>query len=425
MSRVTRREILRTAAAAATTLTIIPPHVLGGPGHTPPSETITRASIGVGAQGFRRMLENKEGEPPVLLAVCDLDKNHLKRAMEKAGPKCHGYSDFRRVLDRKDIDTVHIATPDHWHALITVAAAQAGKDILCEKPMTHTVREGDAVIAAVKRNNRVLHVNTQGRHLWTRHRKLVASGLLGSPLTVYLGPSTGFDWKLKEWTGLTDLVAQPVPADLDYDFWLGPAPLKPYHPHRVHGTFRGYWDYAGGGLMDMGQHYLDPVQYFLGKDDTGPVEVAALAPPQHPDAAGLWGRITLTYADGDTIILDSGEWDGCPAEPRPMIEGPKGKVFGGRRGNQTDPPGLWQQVEKLPDPPKLIPFEDAVKLRQSTNGDKPNAEQGHRSATLLHLATIALRTGRKITWDPAKQQILNDPAASELLDPHMRAPWHL
>jgi predicted dehydrogenase len=412
-------------AAVAGGLIIVPRHVLGGDGHMPPSEVLTRASIGVGAQGFRRMLENKEGQPPALLAVCDLDKNHLKRAMEKAGPKCAGYHDFRRVLERKDIDSVHIATPDHWHALITVAAAQAGKDILCEKPMTHTVREGDAIIEAVKRNKRVLHVNTQGRHLWVRHRKLVTSGLLGWPLTVYLGPSTGFDWKLKQWAGRTDLDAQPVPAELDYDFWLGPAPKKPYHPHRVHGTFRGYWHYAGGGLMDMGQHYIDPVQYFLGKDDTGPVEVEAIAPPQHEDAAGPWGRITMKYDDGCTVILDSGEWDGCPEEPRPMIEGPKGKVFGGRRGNQTEPAGLWQQLEKLPDPPKLIPFDEAVKLRRFDGGDKPNAEQGHRSATLLHLATIAVRTGRRIKWDAVAQQIVGDVRAVEMLQSPMRRPWRL
>src|SRR5262249_39246777 len=139
----------------------------------------------------------------------------------------------REVMDRQDIDTVHIATPDHWHALITIAAAQSGKDIFCEKPMTRFIREGQAVIAAVNRRGRVIQHNTYGRGNWQKYRKLVAGGLLGTPLTVYMAPATGYDFKVRAWSGRTDLRPQPVPAHLDYEMWLGPAPFKPYHPHRV------------------------------------------------------------------------------------------------------------------------------------------------------------------------------------------------
>ena len=134
-------------------------------------------------------------------------------------------------------------------------------------------------------------------------KKAVQNGLFGWPLKVTLNASTGFDWKFR-WVGRTDLVPQPVPSELDYNLWLGPAPFKPYHPHRVHGTFRGYWDYDGGGLGDMGQHYLDPVQYILGKDNESPIEIEADAPAQNADAVGTFRRIRMKYADGCEIILD-------------------------------------------------------------------------------------------------------------------------
>jgi predicted dehydrogenase len=225
-----------------------------------------------------------------LLAVCDVDSKHLEAAVKAGGPDVKGYRDFREVLARKDIDIVHIPTPPHWHALISIAAAKAGKDIWCEKPMSRTIAEGEAVKAAIAKYKRIFRLNT-----WFRFeggfygmgvpvrpiKKTVQNGLLGWPLTVMLSGTTGFDWKQNQWCGRTDLTPQPVPPELDYDMWLGPAPKKPYHPHRVHATFRGYWDYDGGGLGDMGQHYLDPVQYILGKDNESPtaIEVDTAASP--------------------------------------------------------------------------------------------------------------------------------------------------
>jgi len=371
--------------------------------------------------------ENKAGELPGTLAVCDCDRNHLANALKKAGRGCKGYSDWREVLNRTDIDTIHVATPPHWHALMCIAAAECGFDVLGEKPMTHTIYEGRQLADTVQRYGRIYHVNTFFRYSnYYRYgaskmlRKLVQSGILGKPLTVRVSRQNGFNWKLHEWSGKPNLTPQPVPEVLDYDMWLGPAPVKPYHPHRVHQSFRGYWDYDGGGLTDMGQHYLDPVQYFLGKDDTSPVEVSAVAPwPPHPDAVGLWERVTMKYADGDTLILVSGEWGQDDPPGLPFIEGPNGKVYDNYR---TDPPGLFEEVEDLPDPPAMLDFEEAVKTRRKS---ALNEEVAHRSCTLVNLAAIAIRIGRPLKYDPVKEQFIGDEQANRLIHVPMRSPWHL
>lgn len=427
-SRITRRAFIKSAAATTAAFSIVPRHVLGGPGHTPPSEVITRAVIGTGGMGMAgHVTRNQPGKPPVTLAVCDVDQNHLAAALEKAGPGCQGYSDWRRVLERTDIDTIHIATPPHWHALMAIAAAQAGFDILGEKPMTHTIHEGIRLAEEIERYGRIYQVNTHFRFQnyyqygsTRRLKKLVNSGLLGKPITARVGSAQGFNWKITQWSGRQNLSPQPVPAELDYNMWLGPAPEKPYHPHRVHGSFRGYWDYDGGGLTDMGQHYLDPVQYILGKDDTGPVEISTTAPwPQHPDAVGLWESVKLRYSDGDTILIHSGEWGPKPPVGEPFLEGPQGKVFA---NYQTDPPGLFDQLDDVPDPEPLIDFETAVRTRQKTGGNQGPA---HRSCSLVNLAIIAIRTGRTIRWDPVRQEVIADRQAQRLVAQPMRAPWTL
>ena len=425
---LTRRQFLGHAGAAAAAFSIVPRHVLGGPGRTAPSDVITRAVIGTGGMGTGgHVTVNKEGQPPRTLAVCDVDAGRAQRAQKKAARGCDAYGDFRRVLERKDIDTIHIATPPHWHALISIAAVQAGKDVICEKPLTRFIAEGRVVADAVERYGRVLQVGTYvrfgswyGRGRCSDIRKMIAHGLLGKPITVRITKRQGFNWKVKQWSGRHALEPQAVPSALNYDMWLGPAPVKPYHRHRTHGSFRGYWDYDGGGLSDMGQHYIDPVQYFLGKDDTSPVEVEAYAPwPPHPDAVGMWGRVVLTYDDGDRIILESGEWGEQEEAKHAAIEGPKGKIF--RRG-QTDPPGLFEAARRLPDPPRLVSFHTAVRTRQQPGG---NAAVASRSATLLHLANIAIRTGRKLRFDPAAERFVGDDEANRFVSVPMRAPWHL
>jgi len=418
----TRRTFLKTSIASLATLSIVPRHVLGGANFTPPSETLTRAVIGTGGMGMGHV--KSINTSCKLLAVCDVDETHLQNALKGAGPDVKGYRDFREVLERKDIDIVHVPTPPHWHAIISIAAAKAGKDVWCEKPMTRTIGEGEAVVAAMKKYKRMFRLNTWFRFQDNFYglgtpvkpvRKAVVHGLLGWPLKVTLSRTTGFDWKF-QWVGRTDLTPQPVPANLDYDFWLGPAPVKPYHPHRVHSTFRGYWDYDGGGLGDMGQHYLDPVQYILGKDNESPVEVEADAPPQHPDAVGTWKLIRLKYKDGCEIILD-GENRNKEAS---FIEGPKGSIT---KGFKSSIPDLDQKLAELKDPePQLTSFVEAVKTRKKFALNELN---GHRSCTLVNLAKVALQTGRRLRFDPKKQRFIDDKEANSYILQPYRGPWKL
>ena len=396
---------------------IVPRHVLGGTGYTAPSDQLTKAIIGVGGMGRGHIAY--EGR---LLAICDVDRKHLDETLATVGKDVRGYSDYREILQRSDIDVVHIATPPHWHALMVVEAARAGKDIWCEKPMTRTIGEGIRVVDEVNRHGRIFRLNTWFRFKDTFYglgtdvkplKKVIESGVLGWPLTFTVSGVTGYDWKFY-WSGLTDLTPQPVPKELDYDMWLGPAPYKPYNPERVHSKFRGYWDYDGGGLGDMGQHYLDPVQYLLGKDDTSPIRVDVDCPQQHYDAAGSWRRIEYTYADGCKIILDGANANTDAA----YISGPKGKIF---RGFRSDIPNLPQLIASMPDPePQITTFSDAVRSRRKF---ALNERNGHRSATIVNLGVIAVRLGRTIHYDPVAQRCINDEAANRLVDQPMRAPW--
>ena len=420
---ISRRRFLGTTAAAVASFSIVPRHVLGGPGFTPPSEQITKAVIGVGGMGRGHL----RGVNPSakLVAVCDVDENRLQQAVKMGGPDVTGYKDFREVLERADVDVVHVPTPPHWHALISIAAAEAGKDIWCEKPLSRTIGEGRKVVEAVQRNGRIFRLNTWFRFEGSFYgmgttvkpiKKLVNSGLLGWPLTATVSGVTGFSWKLGTWSGKTNLKPQPIPKELDYDMWLGPAPWKPYHPHRVHGSFRGYWDYDGGGLGDMGQHYLDPVQYLLGKDDTGPIAIEAEGPLQHPDAVLPWRRAELRYADGCKIILDGEDRDKDAA----FLSGPKGKLF---RGFRSDIPDLEKKLAAFPEPEPLVTdFVDAVRQRKTFALNESN---GHRSCSIVNLAKIALRVRRPLRYDPVREQFENDDEANRLIDQPMRGPWHL
>lgn len=391
---------------------------MGGINFVPPSDQLTKAIIGVGGMGQGHL--GYEGTK--LLAICDADANHLSRTLEKVGNSVKGYRDFRDVLARPDIDIVHIVTPPHWHGLMSVMAAEAGKDVWCEKPMTRTIGEGKKVVEAMKLHSKMFRLNTWFRFeenfygMGTPVRKLkkvVDSGALGWPLKVTISGVTGFNWKFY-WVGKENLSPQPVPSQLDYNMWLGPAPEKPYNPHRVHGTFRGYWDYDGGGLGDMGQHYIDPVQYFLGKDNDSPVKVEVDSPQQHYDAIGTWRKITYTYADGCQIILDGENQDKDAA----YIEGPDGKIF---NGFKSTIPNIEALIDSMPDPEEQITvFSESVKTRQKF---ALNEENGHRSATVVNMGIIALRLGRTLEFDPIKQEFVNDEEANRLIDQPMRSSW--
>ena len=405
---VSRRGFLQGAAAATAAFTIVPPNVLGAlTSQVPPSETFGAALIGVGGQGPQTFKRLSEGLNVRKLAECDV------RFLDRADNEFY-YTDFRRVLERKNIDLVAIATPPHWHALISIAAAEAGKDVLCEKPMTRTIAEGRAVVNAFKRYKRVFQVGTFGRFNASRDRgkvqthKIMRSGLLKEVPAVHIHSQS---WKVKEWSGQPELPVVPVPPNLDWDMYCGPSPLKPFVRERVGGTHRRYWDYDGGGLSDMGQHFMDPFQWTYGKDDTSPVEIEAHAPPAHPEVTGMWGWVEMKYADGLTLVFDSREW--------------------GERYDRKQSRGLGlsdlseedrKKVEAMPDPEPLLTWAEAVKTRKQAGG---NPEAAHRAVTLLHLANIAIRTGRKLRYDPVKEQIIGDEEANRLVYQPMRAPWHL
>ncbi|HEX7754292.1 MAG TPA: Gfo/Idh/MocA family oxidoreductase [Niabella sp.] len=415
-----RRKFIKNGAASFAAFTIVPSYVLGGPKHIAPSDQLTRAIIGVGSMGQNHIAYTDAR----LVAICDVDQKHLATALTKCPTGTKTYHDYRELLQDPSIDIVHIATPPHWHGIMSVDAANAGKDVWCEKPMTRTIGEGKRVREVIQQNERMFRLNTWFRFTDNFYgmnttvkpiKKLVESGLLGWPLKVTVNAATGFNWKFF-WVGKHSLEPQPVPPELDYDFWLGPAPYKPYNPHRVHQTFRGYWDYDGGGLGDMGQHYLDPVQYFLGKDHTSPVRVDVDAPEQDPDAAGTWKRIELTYEDGCKIVLDGENRDVNAA----YIEGPKGKVFNGFR---TTIPDLDRKLAALPDPePQLGDFAQAVKTRQKF---ALNEDNGFRSSTLVNLAITAVRLGRSLQFDPVKLAFIDDAAANALIHQPMRGPWSI
>lgn len=423
-----RRTFLKSLGAIGL-FTIVPRKVLGN-GFIAPSDQLTKGIIGVGGIG-RSDLHFTSTDACRLVALCDVDRNHLNSAVKAAKEQLHAdvkaYDDFRELCNDPLVDIVHIATPPHWHGLMACEAAKAGKDIFCEKPMTRTIGEGRRVKEAVERYNRIFRLNTWFRFADTFYglgttvkplKKLIQSGLLGWPLTFTVSGATGFAWKFF-WVGKDHLTAEAVPPELNYDMWLGPAPYKPYNPHRVHQTFRGYWDYDGGGLTDMGQHYLDPVQYLLGKDNEFPVKIEVDAPQQHWDAVGIWRKITYTYADGCRIVLE-GEGFESPGKV-PYIEGPGGKVY---RGFECTIPDVMNKIAEMPDPePQRTDFLDCVRTRRKF---ALNEDNGHHSCTLVNLGAMALRLGRKVMhFDPATQLVINDEAANQLINEPMRGPWKI
>jgi predicted dehydrogenase len=417
-SNTSRRRFMQGTAIGAATFSIVPRHVLGK-GQTPPSDQLAGALIGCGgrgggiAGGQARGTFSRLGDNVRLVACCDVDRTRAQRCADRAEMNTAVYTDYRRLLERTDVNVVAIATHPGWHAAISIGAIEAGKDVLCEKPMTRFIAEGRAVVEAANRYGRIFQIGTFGRFGASRDRnrvlihKIMASGLLNPCPAVHIKRG---GLKVAQWSGKVRYQLQTVPGHLDWDMYCGPAPLRPYHPHRFGGTHRGYWDYEGGGLVDMAQHHFDPVNWMYAKDDTSPVEIEAHAPPAHPEACGMWGWIELRYADGLTLVMDSGEW----GEPYDRKQPREVSLSDLSKEDQ-------RKVHAMPDP-QLVSFAEAVKTRQQPGG---HAEAAHRTATLLHLANIAIRTGRRIQYDPVAEQIIGDDEANRLVNPPMRSPWRL
>ena len=426
-----RRTFLKTAGLL-TLFSIVPRRVLGGPNNIAPSDQLCKGIIGTGGIG-RSSYHFTNNDLYRLVAICDVDKTYLQKGFDQAKSKLNvtpkTYHDYRDLIADADVDVVHVATPPHWHAKMAIDAANAGKDVWCEKPMTRTIGEGKRLREAIKRNNRIFRLNTWFRFTDNFYglgttveplKKLVDSGVLGWPLKVTISGANGFAWKFF-WVGKENLVPERVPAELDYDMWLGPAPYKPYNIHRTHQTFRGYWDYDGGGLADMGQHYIDPVQYMLGKDDTSPVKVEVDAPQQHPDAVGTWRKIIYTYDDGCQIVL---EGEGYESKGKvPYMEGPNGKVYQGFEVelNGQPAPDIMNLIAELPDPePQNTDFIKCLKDRQKF---ALNEDNGFRSSTIVNMGVCALRLNRTLEFDPVSMTFVNDDEANRLIDQPCRDGW--
>ena len=435
-----RREFLRGAAALGA-FNIIPSKVLWG--ETAPSNQLTRALIGFGCIAHSGNHLAFKGSR--LVGLCDPFESRVRHGLdcaEKNGwGKVKAYKNFLELLNDPGVDIVHICTPPHWHGCMSVMAAKAGKDIWCEKPMTRTVGEGRRVKEFLNSlpKKPMFRLNT-----WFRFqnkfygfgttvepiRQIVENGLLGDgPIQCTFGAGQGFSWKFG-WSGRINDTPQPVPKGFDYEMWLGPAPWKPYTDHRVGTSFRGYRDYDSGGLGDMAQHYLDPLQYLLCKDETSPVHVDYVGPKQHPESVGRFDRLTLAYADGTTVALDGDE----SLKDEPLLRGSNGlcvypKAKDGKTLRIKDSNGWWPEekvLKTLADLPKpaaqQTDFIDSCKTRKTFALNESN---GFRSCTMFNLGIVAERLGRGFDFDPDTLHAVNDEAAERFLyqDDRMREPW--
>ena len=425
-----RRMFLRQSAGAAAGViavpTLIPSSVLGGNDQTAPSNRITVGFIGVGSHGTDWNL------PPYLnhksarvVAVCDVDSQRMTRAKGMVdrhyqNKDCFATQDFREILARKDIDTVMISTPDHWHTLISLLAIQAGKDVQCEKP-TLTIHEGNVLIDAVRKHKKVFQTSTEDRSLVEYHRmaELVRNGRIGKlqRIEVILPKQPG---------GPGDPTPQPVPPYLDYGMWLGPAPDAPYTRDRVHYNFRWIWDYSGGIICDWGAHLFDTAQWANDTERSGPVEIAGTG--THWEG-GLFNTVkdydlTFRYANGVIMTCK-------PGDPSIKFIGTDGWVgnSGWRAPVQASSPKI---LDSVIGPEELHLYinpqgehDDFLQCVKTRKDPYFPVDIGHRVSTVCHLANIAIKTGRKLRWDPVAEKFPDDEEANKMLDRPRRDPWQL
>ncbi len=423
---ITRRRFLAGTAAAAVAPMVLPSRVFG---QNAPSERITMGVIGAGGQGVFDMNRFLPMEDVQVVAVCDVDRPHrldAKKIAEDAYTKRYGspftgvdeYNDFRDIISRDDIDTVIIATPDHWHAIPAIAAAEAKKDIYGEKPIALTIAQGIAMREAVKRTGIVWQTGSQqrsDRDFWFAC-ELVRNGRIGELKTAWVGLPAG--------SSIEPQRVMPVPDGFDYDMWLGPAPWAPYTEKRCHWNFRWIMDYSGGQLSDWAGHNCDIAHWGMDLEHTGPVTIEGSG--EFP-ASGLWNaamtyHFVCTYANG--MVMDVA--DTTRSKRGVKFEGTEGWVFVNRDGIDTEPKSLLTSIIG-PDEVRLYRstdhgrnFIDCVKSRQPTIAP---IEILHRSVSIAHLGNIAMELGRKLNWDPDRERFKNDPEADRMLSRSMRAPW--
>ncbi len=427
--RSSRREFLRHSAGVAAGLGAagLPNLYAQQPKTAPPpvpqpraaNERIKIGVIGCGLQGRAIMGAHLQN----IVALCDVDRDHLAIAKNRVSHQVAEYSDYRRLLDNRDVDAVLIGTPDHWHALTTINAIQAGKDVYCEKPLTLTIAEGRAVVRAAARHHRIVQTGSMQRseRQFRQACELVRNGKLGAIRTVRVGLA-GVNY-----TGGIVPDSEP-PAGLNYDLWLGPAPQRRYNVNRVHYKFRFFWDYAGGQMTNWGAHHLDIAQWGLGMDATGPVTIEANTVQfnaKHEYEVPQTFEVTYTYANGVRVICaNRGIRGGC------TFEGSRGKLEIDRGHLVCDPPELLRQELGANDTHLYASnshsgnWLECIRNRRAPICD---AEIGHRSATVCHLGNIACRVGvgLRLTWDPAKEEFVGNAAAQAMVRRTYRAPWVL
>jgi predicted dehydrogenase len=402
----------------------------------PANDEIQLGHIGIGSpqsRGLQLLGDTRRDKNLKYVAVCDVDARHRENAAKKFESEVKKYEDFRELLDNKDVKAVIIAVPDHWHTLVAIDALRKGKDVYCEKPLTLTIAEGQALVKAAKDSGKIFQTGSQQRSD-KRFRlacELVRNGRIGKIQTV----ETRIGGNPKS----PSLPKAEIPKELNWNFWLGPTPEVDYvelkqgtHTFtRCHYEFRWWYDYSGGKMTDWGAHHNDIAQWGLGMDESGPVAVEAEgdAPSKEANSYNCHPnfKVTYTYANGAKLVCTSGGENGV------KFVGEDGKWIFVTRGkiNASDGDEKTSKLlnEPLPDGATKLylsenhmqNFFDGVRTR------KPcicPAEVGFRSVTVCHIGVIALRTGKKLKWDP-KEQKFDDADANKMLSREMRKPWKL
>ncbi len=413
------------------------------------NERVRVGFIGCGLIGLRHIADFKQLPGAELVAVSDIYDARIDRGKaDCGGSDVKGYKDFRKVLDAKDVDAVVISTPDHWHALQTIMACAAGKDVYVEKPMTLFVREGRWMVNAARHHNRIVQVGTQGRS--GPHMKEVVpairKGDLGKIVSIRIGSYRNI------MPGFGRPPAAEPPPGLDYDMWLGPAPRKPYTVHRCLYHFRWFWDYSGGQMTNLGAHDIDFVHYLL--QVKGPTSVYSSGGRFALDDDGETPDTQDAILDypGFTVVVSLREASAGRQRGGTEFFGTKGSMAVGRGGYEvfpdmriaperqippwSNPPGHPQPDDIKPAPrtqarkggdPRGEPmglhaqhFLDCIKSRQRPVAD---VEDGHQVTAACHLANMSMKLGRKLRWDPEKEEIIGDKEASAMLVRPYRKPW--
>ena len=415
-----RRDLIRTSFAVGALSALSSKRVLGA------GDRIRMGLIGSGGRGkqdWTTFLKQPDVEP---VAVCDLYDPFREKGIAMTEGRAKGFTDFRKLLEEKDIDAVIVAVPDHWHALMTIAACSAGKDVYCEKPLSLTVAEGRKMVAAARKHNRVVQTGSQqrsGSH-YAQAVKLIQDGGIGEVHRIHAGIERNISPGLKP----TEMATGLSPA-LDWDMWLGPAPMRPFDPFRCIYNFRWFWDYSGGQMTNWGAHHLDIARWIVNAE--APSEVAGFGGRYALTDGGETPDIQqVTYQFPKVVVNWTVSEVGQGKSTTLDIYGTKGTLTLLRNGFTVLP----ETKDKAPlmealqvkggdlDGAHARSFLDCVKSRQRPTAD---IEEGHRSAVMCHLGNISTRLGRSLKWDAAKEQVVGDPQANQMLERPYRAPWHL